>query len=130
MSLWKRALTQVLAELLGVEDGQVLIFRRLGPGDHVRIESPGQKPRVVEVEGRPTKLGENSWMVSTVSGNVRPRHRAGGLIILRMPYTAPNGRVIDGELTFQPTIQQQTRRVTKLTLVNEPVTPVPSELQG
>jgi len=126
MSLWKLALTQVLREIhAGVDDQNILVFRRLTPDDVVKIEIPGKKPRTVKVTSRPEKLSKTTWWVGLASGYVRPGHRRGGSLILREAYITDQGKEIEAELTFQATLQQQTQFVQRLTLVRGEAAEIP-----
>jgi len=83
-------------------------FMRLLPGAQVEVETRLYKKRVLTVTEAPQQVG-TSWYVYVGSGKVRPGHCKGGSLKLDS----------DGELLYQPTIQQQICYVDRFQVVGE-----------
>lgn len=95
--------TQIAQELLS-----------LRVGDKVRVEAMGlRKARVLTVTAAKEALGDG-LVVCVTSGRVRPGHRGGGALCLKIL----TDEISDGiEVTYQPTLPQPVRVVTGLTCV-------------
>lgn len=88
------------------------VLKKFKKGDKIRIEAKWlKKPRILTVMGTVTENTSESdgskWLhIAVASGSVRPGHVAGGGVMYN--YWG------DGELTYQPTLQQQLKKIDRI----------------